>query len=1023
MRLTFINGSIPWRWALPMLLGGFIAACMPKDRPSGGATLSAAARQQLQDSLRPGFEIMPGFEIELFAAEPLIGDPVAMEIDEQGRLFVVEMHGYPLDLGGTGVIRELMDTDQDGFPDSSRVFKAGLTLPTGILRWKNGFIVTDAPDVLYLEDTDGDGVADREEVLLTGFALSNPQHNMNSPVYGLDNWIYLANEYYISTAQFDELLGDEGAEIHYPARPQGPRLPANGDDKSVRFQPDAYALESLSSNTQYGHTFDPWGHYFQTSNASHLHHEVIAHPYLARKPGLMVADAMQYVPDYGRPVEVWAITPDPEHQLLTDVGTITSACGIHWYRGGLFPAPFDQVVFTAEPVHNLIHADLMHPAGATFSASRLLPDREFLASTDPEFRPVFHYTGPDGAMYVVDYYRKIIEHPEWMSESVNNSGALYAGTQKGRIYRIFPSDSSRIPWMGEWDLGEQNTASLVEALTHRNHWWRCQAQRLLVDRKDPQAVEAIHALWTRASAEGKVHLLWTLEGMGQLRPVDVGQALADPHPGVRENAVRLAEGHLEDWASVPTLLATLKGEGDPRVRFQLMCTLGAWEGEAYATWRLDLLREQMSDPWMQLAALSSPALEEDALLASVLTDPRAGVGEGWPEWVGALASSLALNGRVEQVNTWLGRALEDRGSEAVWWQAALLKGLSRGLRYRKPLRDSVEVEPGRMARLFSMPAPLREAWLDLLPQLAAGAEMAGSPLEAAAIATLGATPPRQDLQADALAVLAVANAPAHQARFEACVQPHLSGDLQQAAIQALGAIEGPAPGQFLLRQWPNLSPQLRQSAIPVMLSDKARSLLLLDAIRQGAVDQATLGWPRSVSLLNHDDPEIRQQAREILKNPESDRNAALEKYEGALAMQGQPARGFDVFKAQCASCHTYQGKHGLAIGPDLATLRNRMPRSLMMDILMPNRSIADGYGRWTLTLEDGSPLTGILSKETTHALTLTQIDGSQEVVARNAVSGMEPVAASLMPEGLEATMDARDMADLLAFIREGQPLP
>ena len=135
------------------------------------------------------FEIADGFGIELFAAEPLIADPVAMEIDEAGRIYVVEMHGYPLDKSGSGKIKLLIDTDQDGKPDKSTVFAEGLTLPNGIMRWRNGVIVTDAPDVLYLEDSNNDGKADIRKVLLTGFALSNPQHNLNTPVYGLDNWI------------------------------------------------------------------------------------------------------------------------------------------------------------------------------------------------------------------------------------------------------------------------------------------------------------------------------------------------------------------------------------------------------------------------------------------------------------------------------------------------------------------------------------------------------------------------------------------------------------------------------------------------------------------------------------------------------------------------------------------------------------------------------------------------------------------------------------------------------------------
>src|SRR5687768_15539137 len=177
-----------------------------------------------EDALRT-FRLADGFQIELVAAEPLVGDPVAMEVDENGRLYVVEMPGYPLDVSGSGRVLLLHDDDADGRADRSTVFADSLVLPTGVMRWKKGILVTDSPEVWYLEDTNGDGRADVKEAVLTGFALSNPQHNTNGPVYGLDNWIYLANEGPVRTTRFADVFGDAGAPVHFPARPAGPRLP------------------------------------------------------------------------------------------------------------------------------------------------------------------------------------------------------------------------------------------------------------------------------------------------------------------------------------------------------------------------------------------------------------------------------------------------------------------------------------------------------------------------------------------------------------------------------------------------------------------------------------------------------------------------------------------------------------------------------------------------------------------------------------------------------------------------------
>ena len=215
------------------------------------------------------------FQIELVAMEPLVSDPVAMEIDENGDIYVVEMHGYPLNTEGSGLVKKLYDDDGDGYMDRSEVYYDQLVLPTGIMKWKEGVLVTDPPDLIYLEDTDADGKADKREVVLTGFALSNPQHNFNNPIYGLDNWIYLANEGTYKSKGFEDLFGDEGGEIYFPNDPGGPRLPRNAEDLNVKLNLLKGRLEMLSSSSQFGHAFDRWGHHFMTTNWSHIYQEVL----------------------------------------------------------------------------------------------------------------------------------------------------------------------------------------------------------------------------------------------------------------------------------------------------------------------------------------------------------------------------------------------------------------------------------------------------------------------------------------------------------------------------------------------------------------------------------------------------------------------------------------------------------------------------------------------------------------------------------------------------------------------------
>lgn len=965
------------------------------------------------------FQLAEGFQIEMIASEPLISDPVAMEIDEYGRLYVVEMHGYPLDKSGSGKIKLLTDVDGDGKMDDSKVFAENLMLPTGVMRWKKGLIVTDAPNVLYLEDTDGDGKSDVRDTLLTGFALSNPQHNLNNPILGLDNWVYLGHEPAISTQMFKGEFGDRGGDVYYPSFQNGPRLPDNARGRSVRFRPDRQGLEILSAQTQFGHTFDRWGRYLLVTNANHLIHQVISAEYLNRNPYLLVSNATQSISDHGSAAEVFPITKNPENQLLTEVGVFTSACGTTVYQGGLFPSVFDSISFVAEPVSNIIHADFLRDKGATFTGSRVYQDKEFLASTDAWFRPVNMYIGPDGALYVVDYYRQIIEHPEWMAEDVIKSGALYNGIDKGRIYRITPKGTKPYSFSKELKSADLSNAQLLKRLSDPNIWWRRNAQRLLIDRNaHGEAIALEQMALSHGEPVGRLHALWTLEGLGLLKPSIIIKALDDQSAGVRENAVRLSELFAAEVVVQKALIA-LQDDESAKVRFQLLCSLGSIDTPESAQVREKLLFRDVEDPWMQIAALSAASSANSNLLNAVLSrfdkDKPA-----YAALVERLSNMTGAGGTSEEILSAVKMSLQPESGNHSGWQAAVLRGLSQGLKNNKEAAAALKADQSLLVStaVNNGSIAIRQGSIQLLRITGLPATPSSkTAIEKSAKAALNKKSPSESRVA-AINFLALDNPKKHTELLKRLISPTEPTSVQLAALNALASIPDVTVSEFAVAQWPSLTPEVRNAAINTFMGNDARVTLLLDAIEKKIIDPSSIGWPRSVGLMAQGNATLKRRSRELLTKKDDGRQEIIKKYNPALSMAGSADKGKLVFTNNCSACHQIGGKSGTPYGPDLGTIRNRRPASIMGDILNPNQSIADGYDIWSVEMKSGETIQGLIATETPSALTIRNYGGQETLIARQNIKSLKALGISVMPAGLESQITPENMADLLAFLKQ-----
>ena len=414
------------RWASIFFVSALAAAPLP-------SPLSPA------DALK-AFEVAPGLRVELVAAEPLVASPCAIAFDAKGRLFVAENRGYPIGPKEgekpAGVIALLEDADKDGQMDKRTVFADGLTFPNGVLPWEDGVIVTCAPDVLFLRDTDGDGVADERRLLLTGFATTgSTQLRVNAPTLGPDGMIYLA-------------AGLSGGMVTCPEHPERPPLKMTSD---IRFHPKTLEVELIDGKSQYGMSFDRAGNRFICMNRVPVQHVVFDSKWLKRNPRLAFSETVQDCNERDAfngingghdgvrlfPISSNITTADGH------AGSFSAACGVKVWQGfGLTPA-CDGVVLSCDPTGNLVHADRLVPRGATFAASPLFPGRELLASRDDWFRPVFLAEGPGDALYVADMYRKVIEHPDYLPEEVRKHTDFETGKNLGRIWRVRAEKSIR----------------------------------------------------------------------------------------------------------------------------------------------------------------------------------------------------------------------------------------------------------------------------------------------------------------------------------------------------------------------------------------------------------------------------------------------------------------------------------------------------------------------------------------------------------------------------------------------------
>ncbi len=591
------------------------------------------------------FQVAAGFEMHLVAAEPLVSSPVAIEWDACGAMYVCEMRGYSENRDeGISRIARLTDTNNDGVYDARTEYAENLFWPTAIFPFDGGLFVGDAPDLLYFKDTDDDGKADVRRRVLTGFGTSNVQGLMNSMRWGLDNRIHIA----CSSVGGEIRRGDAGEN----------EASVNVRGRDLAFNPRTYEFEPTSGAAQHGMCFDDWGRKFVSSNSDHLQQVMYEDRYIARNPFVVpppsrisiAADGPQAEVFRTSPVEPWRIVrtrlrvsglaKGPIEGGGRAAGYFTGATGATIYRGDAWPPSMRGLAVVGDVGSNLVHRKRLTQQGLEFVAKRMDQASEFVTSTDIWFRPAQFAAAPDGALHVIDVYREVIEHPLSLPAEIKQHLDLTAGRDRGRIYRLAPQGFQHRPTP---NLAIATTNELVQLLQHPNAWHRETAARLLFERQDDGAVDALQKVAGQDSALGRMHAMYALNGIGALDEATLLAGLADAEPQVRAHAVKLAE-NVTLTPAISERLSRLVNDSNLEVRYQLAFTVGSLPLLNRSEILVQLIHRDVEDRWMRAAVLSS-SREDAAEMASVLQHVASFNSPGAEEFKSQLAKQLAAQTR------------------------------------------------------------------------------------------------------------------------------------------------------------------------------------------------------------------------------------------------------------------------------------------------------------------------------------------------------------------------------------------
>lgn len=953
-------------------------------------------------------EVLEGYEVHLVAAEPLVSDPVAFAFDARGRLFVVEMRDYSEQATERlGRIALLEDRDGDGVMDIRSTFVEGLSWPTAIWPWRDGVLVAEPPHITWYRDTNGDDRSDTSETWFNGFSRGNVQGLVNSLRWGVDGFIHGATS---SSGADVELLAAQ-AQVRDAS---GARVNLGRRDFAI--DPLSKVLHPESGGGQHGLSFNRWGDKFVTSNSDHLQQVIDLDEWLASHPSSVpmpssrrsiAVDGPQAEVFRASPIEPWRIvrtrlrvsgvTPGIVEGGGRAAGYFTGATGT-WivdHEFGFGEAAFDTAL-VCDVGSNLVHRKRLTDEGLFWSGSRLDTSTELLRSRDTWFRPVQLGDGPDGAIYVADMAREVIEHPQSLPPMIKQHLDLTSGRELGRIWRL---SSPQTPCRPTLNMAELSSEALVDLLGDAIPWRRLMASQLLIERSEAGLKEWLTAAATHGTRpEGRLLALHVAARLEQCDRSLLSSALKDSEPRVVDHAIRLTR----QLGLADSLLESLQlaaGSDDARVQLSV-AMLAADLPPATRQQLLETMLARVSDPLVRGALATATGNEGWRLLSQV---------------DGANMPSATL---TAWLNLWLptwGTAVEADVELAGWLRSQLLPGNAKLADW---LTSICQLSSRRAAtQIMGLPSETEHAelmlWID--EQLTALDELDQS---AENDATAAKTQPGR-AQPD-WAWLGLLPTEVQARWIEELFKPSVTERRQIAGIRALAWAEYPKLAPTLIRYFSAMTPSVQREALRQLLSRPTALEALASGLEQEQIRRSQIPPETKQQLLGVRDQSLAARFAKLLDTVSADRAAVIAAYSAALEAHPSTTENVEagglVFARACTQCHRIAGK-GNDVGPPLQQLTSKSPQQLLEAILDPNREVDPKYASYTALMDDGRVIAGIIQDESPSQIILAEAGGTQHALPRSQIEQLKSNGVSFMPVGLEEQVSPEQMLNLIEFLR------